>query len=53
MANIVNDRAMVDAAKKVTEEILTDDPDLSKPENVALKEFLQSQKGKTIWSKIS
>ncbi|MCH5716878.1 hypothetical protein [Niabella hibiscisoli] len=53
LANIVNDRAMVDAAKKVTEEILTDDPDLSKPENVALKEFLQSQKGKTIWSKIS
>ncbi len=53
LANIVNDRVMVDAAKKVTEEILTDDPDLSKPENAALKEFLQSQKGKTIWSKIS
>ncbi len=53
LANIVNDRAMVDAAKKVTEEILTDDPDLSKPENAPLKEFLQSQKGKTIWSKIS
>jgi ATP-dependent DNA helicase RecG len=53
LANIVNDRAMVDAAKKVTEEILTDDPDLSSPENAPLKEFLQSQKGKTIWSKIS
>ncbi|HTG54997.1 MAG TPA: ATP-dependent DNA helicase RecG, partial [Niabella sp.] len=53
LANIVNDRAMVDAAKKVTEEILTDDPDLSKPQNAPLKEFLQSQKGKTIWSKIS
>ncbi|GAB3415183.1 ATP-dependent DNA helicase RecG [Niabella aquatica] len=53
LANIVNDRAMVETAKKVTEEILTDDPDLSKPENAPLKQFLQSQKGKTIWSKIS
>lgn len=53
LANIVNDRAMVDAAKKVTEEILTDDPDLSKPGNEPLKLFLQSQKGKTEWSKIS
>jgi ATP-dependent DNA helicase RecG len=53
LANIVNDRAMVETAKKVTEEILTDDPDLSKPENAPLKQFLQSQKGKTVWSKIS
>lgn len=53
LANIVNDRAMVDAAKKMTEEILTDDPDLLKPENESLKAFLQAQKGKTVWSKIS
>ncbi|MFT4095358.1 MAG: ATP-dependent DNA helicase RecG [Niabella sp.] len=53
LVNIVSDRAMVEAAKKVTEAILTDDPDLSKPENERLTQFLQSQKGKTVWSKIS
>ncbi|WP_346238303.1 ATP-dependent DNA helicase RecG [Niabella insulamsoli] len=53
LANIVNDRAMVEVAKKVTEAILTDDPELTMPENEPLKAFLQSQKGKTIWSKIS
>jgi ATP-dependent DNA helicase RecG len=53
LANIVNDRAMVEVAKQACENILTDDPDLSKPENIRLKEFLQSQKMKTLWSKIS
>lgn len=53
LANIVNDRAMVDVAKKVCEDILTNDPDLSKPENQRLKEHLQTHKGKTAWSKIS
>jgi ATP-dependent DNA helicase RecG len=53
LANIVNDRAMVEVAKKVCEEMLSDDPDLLKNENIRLKEFLQSQKSKTMWSKIS
>lgn len=53
LANIVNDRAMVEVAKKVTEEILTADPDLSNSENETLRSFLQAQKGKTVWSKIS
>lgn len=53
LANIVNDRAMVDVAKQLCEEILTNDADLSLPENARLKEFLQMQKGKTLWSKIS
>lgn len=53
LANIVNDRAMVEVAKKICEEILTADPDLSLPENEMMKNFLRSQKGKTLWSKIS
>ena len=53
LANIVNDRVMVDVAKKITEDILTLDPDLELPEHHKLKTFLQSQKGKTAWSKIS
>lgn len=53
LANIINDRAMVQVAKKLTEEILTSDPDLSTADNEPLKNFLQAQKGKTAWSKIS
>jgi ATP-dependent DNA helicase RecG len=33
--------------------ILEADPDLTAPENLRLKEYLQSLKGKTAWSKIS
>ena len=53
LANIVNDRPMVDVARNVCERILTDDPDLSKPGNSRMMEYLQSHKGKTVWSKIS
>lgn len=53
LANIVNDRAMVEAAKTLCEEILSNDPYLSNPKNERLKNFIQSQKGKTVWSKIS
>ena len=53
LANIVNDRAMVEVAKKICEEILTSDPDLSNPENIRLKEYLHTHKSKTAWSKIS
>ena len=53
LANIINDRAMVEAAKNLCEEILTADPELNDAENQPIKSFLQSQKGKTSWSKIS
>ena len=53
LANIVNDRPMVEVARNICESILTADPDLSLPENLPMKEYLQSHKGKTIWSKIS
>lgn len=53
LANIVNDRAMVDVAKNLCEKILTDDPDLSKPENIRMSDYLKTHKGKTVWSKIS
>jgi ATP-dependent DNA helicase RecG len=33
--------------------VLDEDPDLLSAENSQLKLFLQSQKGKTAWSKIS
>ncbi len=53
LASIVNDRAMLEAAKNVVSELLEKDPDLSAPENTTVKNFLQMQKGKTVWSKIS
>ena len=53
LANIINDRAIVETAKQIVEKILTQDPDLSSVENQLLKTYLQSQKGKTGWSKIS
>ncbi len=53
LANIVNDRAMVEVARTMTEEILTLDPDLSLPAHQALSDYLRTQKSKTAWSKIS
>lgn len=53
LADIVKDRAMVTVAKNLCEEILTNDPDLSKPGNQRMKDFLNMQKHKTVWSKIS
>jgi ATP-dependent DNA helicase RecG len=40
-------------AREIAEKILEKDPDLVSAENAGLKAFLQSQHGKTAWSKIS
>jgi ATP-dependent DNA helicase RecG len=53
LANIVQDRAMLDVAKIVTSQLIEADPDLNLAENLPVKNYLQSQKGKTAWSKIS
>ena len=53
LANIVNDKALLEEAKDIAEKIIENDPELSSPENSRLKNFLQLQKGKTMWSKIS
>jgi ATP-dependent DNA helicase RecG len=53
LANIVNDKVILEAAKKAAEAILEEDPDLSLDSNLPLKTYLQLQKGKTVWSKIS
>ena len=53
LANIVNDRVMLEAAKNVATEIINTDPDLLTAENLPLKNYLHFQKGKTVWSKIS
>ena len=53
LANILEDRKILDAARLTAEKIIEEDATLSKDENRCLKEFLIAQKGKTAWSKIS
>lgn len=53
LADIINDKAMLTAAKNITSLIIDNDPDLNLAENLPVKNHLQLQKGKTIWSKIS
>lgn len=53
LASLVNDKAILDAAKKLAEEMVEKDPELLSPENSPLKMYLLSLKGKTPWSKIS
>lgn len=53
LVNLLNDQAVLDLAKKAAEAVLKQDPTLSSAALSPLKAFLQSQKGKTHWSKIS
>jgi ATP-dependent DNA helicase RecG len=53
LASIVHDKPILDAAKKIAEEVVEKDPELLSPENNPLKQYLLSLKGKTPWSKIS
>ncbi len=53
LANIVEDRKILEAARVAVEKIISEDPSLSSNENQCLKSFLENEKGKTAWSKIS
>ena len=53
LASIVLDKAMLEVARDEVEKILAADPDLMLAENLLIKNYLQQQKGKTAWSKIS
>ena len=53
LASIVDDKELLEAARFYAEEIVANDEQLIKPENSVLKMYLLSQKGKTLWSKIS
>ncbi|MCW3090600.1 MAG: ATP-dependent helicase RecG [Ferruginibacter sp.] len=53
LANIVQDRVMLEVAKNLAALVIDKDPDLTLAENLPLKNYLQLQKGKTPWSKIS
>ncbi len=53
LANIVEDKKILEAARRTAEKIIDTDPQLASDENKELKNFLLLQKGKTAWSKIS
>lgn len=53
LADLVEDRAILEASREAAESILKEDPELEQPENGVLKTFLLSQKDKNQWSKIS
>lgn len=53
LANIVNDKALLEEAKDIAGKIIEKDAELNLQENSRLKDFLRLQKGKTMWSKIS
>lgn len=53
LANLVSDKELLQIAKTEADSLLKSDENLSTEQNAVLKTFLLSQKGKTIWSKIS
>lgn len=53
LANIVQDRSLLELARNMAEKLLEDDPDLVSAENLRLKEYLHNQKGNVVWSRIS
>jgi ATP-dependent DNA helicase RecG len=53
LANIVNDRTLLDEARSTAMAVLENDADLVSADNLQLKKFLHEQKGNIVWSKIS
>jgi ATP-dependent DNA helicase RecG len=53
LASLVKDQAMIETAGRLATQLLDLDPDLNSAENLQLKIWLASEKGKTAWSKIS
>ena len=53
LANIVEDRAMLEVARNAVVDILTADPELQKPENQGLFLYFQRKGGRTGWSRIA
>ena len=53
IASIVNDRVLLESARAEAENLVSEDSELSMAKNLPLKGFLQSQKGKNGWSRIS
>jgi ATP-dependent DNA helicase RecG len=53
LANLLQDKQLLQTAREMAERIVAEDPLLNAPSNQSLKQFLQSQTGKRSWSQIS
>ena len=53
LANIIEDKTLLEEAKRAAGALIDTDPELILPANQGLKSFLVRQKGKTAWSRIS
>ena len=53
LASIVQDRPLLEVARRFAEDITDTDPELNSAENLRIKSYLQAIQGKTAWSRIS
>jgi ATP-dependent DNA helicase RecG len=53
LASIVQDRPLLEVARRFAEDITATDPELSSTENLRIRKFLELNQGKTAWSRIS
>lgn len=53
LADIAQDREILEKAKKIADQLLISDPDLNHPAHASLKHHLQSENSGTVWGKIS
>lgn len=53
LANLMDDRGVMELARNDAETLAESDPELEQPEHQALKQWLQMQQGRTPWSRIS
>ena len=53
LASLINDKSLLEKARTAAENLVEEDSDLNMAKNLQLKNYLQSQKGKNGWSKIS
>jgi ATP-dependent DNA helicase RecG len=53
LANIIEDKKMLEIARDTAEKLIEEDPTLCMANNLCLRNYLGSLKGKTVWSKIS
>jgi len=53
LASIVQDRPLLEVARRFAEEITDTDPELKSVENLRIRKYLEIIQGKTAWSRIS
>jgi ATP-dependent DNA helicase RecG len=53
LADLLQDKQLLETARRLALDLLEKDPDLGKQENFSIKEYLRMLSGKTPWSKIS